>query len=545
MALPRVLPLLLPSLLLPSLLALALPAAGAALPAPEHDPAGETALAGPPLAEAVILPVLERAAEALAEAAPGKGKPVESGGPGLATALASMVTPAAATAPLPAPAPAPAPALPAAARPDPAPPALPAPAPAAEIAAGPPSGLAGPALPDPTAPPWHPSRLALTAAMALSLSTILALALARWTRQGRAAQQRLARALAEREAERRLTDIAANLPGALYRLVRSPCGRLSCTYISEGINTLLGEPSGSSARHSLLRALTPETRARAEAALLHSATTLTPLALEGDVRTADGRRLWLRSMASVHPLPDGSVVWDGVLLDSTEHRLAEERAALLAREVDHRAKNIMAVVRSLLLLTPRDVPPAQFVANLDGRLCAMARAHDLLAGGGWAGAELAAVVRRELATYDAVESGPRLVWQGPPVKLATGSVQPVEMILHELSTNAAKHGALSRSGGVVELRWAAAPQGGLTLDWRESGGPAISGEPGRHGFGFRLIHTLARHQLGGGATFLWSEEGLQCRIRLGPASVAAIEAMAEAPCDTPLDIPEPPARQAV
>ncbi|WP_040614491.1 HWE histidine kinase domain-containing protein, partial [Teichococcus cervicalis] len=221
----------------------------------------------------------------------------------------------------------------------------------------------------------------MLATMALSLGLMLALLLACRTRQGRAAQQRLARALAEREAERRLTDIAANLPGALYRLVRAPCGRLTCTYMSEGMNTLLGEPSGSSARASILRALTPETRARAEAALQHSATTLTPLVLEGDVRTADGRRLWLRTMASVHPLPDGSVVWDGVLLDSTEQRQAEERATLLAREVDHRAKNIMAVVRSLLLLTPRDVPPAQFVASLDGRLCAMARAHDLLAGG--------------------------------------------------------------------------------------------------------------------------------------------------------------------
>ncbi|MFB9970684.1 HWE histidine kinase domain-containing protein [Pseudoroseomonas cervicalis] len=385
----------------------------------------------------------------------------------------------------------------------------------------------------------------MLATMALSLGLMLALLLACRTRQGRAAQQRLARALAEREAERRLTDIAANLPGALYRLVRAPCGRLTCTYMSEGMNTLLGEPSGSSARASILRALTPETRARAEAALQHSATTLTPLVLEGDVRTADGRRLWLRTMASVHPLPDGSVVWDGVLLDSTEQRQAEERATLLAREVDHRAKNIMAVVRSLLLLTPRDVPPAQFVASLDGRLCAMARAHDLLAGGGWAGAELAAVARRELAIYDSAEAGPRLAWQGPPVKLAPGSVQPIEMILHELSTNAAKHGALSRSGGVVELRWAAAPQGGLTLDWRESGGPPIPGEPARHGFGFRLIHTLARHQLGGGATFLWSEEGLQCRIRLGAASVSAIEPLPEAPRDTPIEIPEPPARQAV
>ncbi|WP_419895890.1 HWE histidine kinase domain-containing protein [Roseomonas sp. USHLN139] len=402
--------------------------------------------------------------------------------------------------------------------------------------------LAGPV------PDWlpQPSRLTLAMGLALGLALILVCILGYKTRRGQAAQRALDAALAEAEAERRLSDIAANLPGAIYRLVRSPDGVVACTYMSEGVNLLLAEPAGSSPRHSLMRGLTPETRQKLEAALRHSAETLQPMQVEGNVLAADGRRLWLRSQASVHPLPDGGMLWDGVLLDSTEQRQAEERATLLAREVDHRAKNIMAVVRSLLLLTPRDVPPAQFVANLDGRLCALARAHDLLAGQGWAGADLAQVVQRELATYDQIAGHAQIAWSGPAARLASGSVQPVEMILHELSTNAAKHGALSRPGGLVELRWTAAPQGGLLIDWRESGGPPVRGEPGRHGFGFRLIHTLARHQLSGGATFLWSEEGLQCRIRLGAASVAAVEAPpVPAAADSPLDIPAPPvARQA-
>ncbi|WP_159999615.1 sensor histidine kinase [Roseomonas sp. 18066] len=402
--------------------------------------------------------------------------------------------------------------------------------------------LAGPA------PDWlpQPSRLTLAMGLALGLALIVVCILGYKTRRGRAAQRLLATALAEAEAERRLSDIAANLPGAIYRLLRGADGVVTCTYMSEGVNLLLAEPAGSSPRHSLMRGLTPESRGKLDAALKHSAETLQPMLVEGDVMAADGRRLWLRSMASVHPMPDGGMLWDGVLLDSTEQRLAEERATLLAREVDHRAKNIMAVVRSLLLLTPRDVPPAEFVANLDGRLCALARAHDLLAGQGWAGAELEQVVQRELATYDQIAGHAQISWAGPTARLAPGSVQPVEMILHELSTNAAKHGALSRPGGVVELRWAAAPQGGLLIDWRESGGPTVQGEPGRHGFGFRLIHTLARHQLAGGATFLWSAEGLQCRIRLGAKSVAGVEATpAPATADPPLDIPAPPvARQA-
>ncbi|PWC28824.1 sensor histidine kinase [Teichococcus aestuarii] len=392
----------------------------------------------------------------------------------------------------------------------------------------------------------RPSLLTLVMGVALAAALVLVCVLAYQTRRGQAAQEMLTRALAEQEAERRLSDIAANLPGALYRIVRTPGGKLECPYMSDGLTTLMGEPSGTSPQAALQRGLAPETRARVEAALRHSADTLTPLLLEFDFTTADGRRLWLRSMASAHPGVDGSVIWDGVLLDSTVQREAEERATLLAREVDHRAKNIMAVVRSLLLLTPRNVPPAQFVANLDGRLCAMARAHDLLAGQGWAGAELESVVRRELATYEDAGGAPRLVWHGPAVRLTPGSVQPVEMILHELSTNAAKHGALSRTEGMVEVRWLAVAQGGLMLDWRESGGPEVQGEPGRQGFGFRLIHTLARHQLGGGATFLWSPTGLHCRIRLGAASIAAIETFSEPPlpADSPLEIPEPPARQA-
>lgn len=397
-------------------------------------------------------------------------------------------------------------------------------------------------------PEWmpRPSRLTLVMGLALAAALVLVCVLAYLTRRGQAAREVLSRALAERETERRLSDIAANLPGALYRLVRAADGRLNCTYMSDGLIRLMGEPAGTSPEAALRRGLAPETRARVKAALRHSAETLAPLLLEFDFATADGRRLWLRGMASAHRGAGGAVIWDGVLLDGTVQREAEERAALLAREVDHRAKNIMAVVRSLLLLTPRNVPPAQFVANLDGRLCAMARAHDLLAGQGWAGAELEAVVRREFATYEDAAGAPRLAWHGPAVRLAAGGVQPVQMVLHELSTNAAKHGALSRPGGMVEVRWLAVAQGGLVLDWRESGGPPVQGEPGRQGFGFRLIHTLARHQLGGGATFLWSPAGLHCRIRLGAASVAAVEGHPEPPpvADAPLEIPLPPARQA-
>ena len=197
-----------------------------------------------------------------------------------------------------------------------------------------------------------------------------------------------------------------------------------------------------------------------------------------------------------------------VARDVTERRRAEEMRALLAREVDHRAKNVLAVALSLLRLTPRD-DAARFAASVEGRIAAMARAHSLLATGGWKGAELHALAEGELAAHAGQVS-----LAGPCLSLAPDAVQPVAMLLHELATNAAKYGALGRAGGHVALHWAREAEGGLRLDWRESGGPAVAAPGGRRGFGSRLMATLVGQQLGGEIVFDWRPDGLQCRITL-------------------------------
>jgi PAS domain S-box-containing protein len=240
----------------------------------------------------------------------------------------------------------------------------------------------------------------------------------------------------------------------------------------------------------------------------------------GEIDTYEIEKRYLR--------PDGEEVWVGVtatasrdaagrphrvmsvVLDVTARRRAEERQRLLMREVDHRAKNALAVVQSVVRLTPADTP-ARFVSAVEGRVAALARAHTLLAHEGWAGADLAALVEQELAPYGD-GGGARVHAAGPPVRVSPHAAQPLGMALHELATNAAKYGALSVPGGRLDVTWRLDEDGGLDLRWVESAGPPVS-VPTRSGFGTMLIDASLRRQLGGTVDLEWNPAGL--RVRLG------------------------------
>ncbi len=213
----------------------------------------------------------------------------------------------------------------------------------------------------------------------------------------------------------------------------------------------------------------------------------------------------------------------GVAQDIAERREAEQRRGLLAREVDHRAKNALAVVQSVLRLARRD-RPEEFAASVEQRVAALARVHTLLADRGWAGAELRAVAERELGSF---LPGGAVRLEGPPVALAATAVQPIAMVLHELATNAAKHGALSAPAGRVVLSWWLDGEGRLRLLWQEEGGPPVAAElPARRGFGSRVIEATIRGQLGGTLTLGWDPAGLSCAIALPTARVLAGRAVA-------------------
>jgi PAS domain S-box-containing protein len=284
---------------------------------------------------------------------------------------------------------------------------------------------------------------------------------------------------------------------------------------------LLGQAGGTLSNLAAVLALVhPEDHARIQQALQRV------MAGETDTYDAEFRAVW----------PDGTVHWlhsvgralrdengavrqvSGVSMDVTEQVEARQRRDLLAREVDHRAKNALAVVQSLLRLTPASEPKA-FVAAVEARVLALARAHSLLAEAGWLGANLRTVAERELAPYAAgPRNGGAVRLHGPAVPLAPTAVQPLAMLLHELATNAAKHGALSHPGGHVEVRWRAGRRAGedgmLHLQWSEVGGPVAAGIPARRGLGSRLIETTVRGQLGGSIERRWDPAGLVCEIRL-------------------------------
>jgi PAS domain S-box-containing protein len=230
------------------------------------------------------------------------------------------------------------------------------------------------------------------------------------------------------------------------------------------------------------------------------------------------RRAWLVSsvVRNAAGLPVRSLA---IVQDVTERREAEERQRLLAREVDHRAKNALAVVQGALRLTPRDNADA-YAQAVEGRVAALARAHTLLAECRWAGADLRTLLEGELQPFLVARRGdqagteaPRVELSGPPVRLGAAAAQPFSMVLHELATNAVKHGALSVAAGVVGLSWVLdRPAGVLRVRWTESGGPPITVPPRRRGFGSRVIELTVRAQLGGHVERRWAETGLVCEM---------------------------------
>lgn len=233
---------------------------------------------------------------------------------------------------------------------------------------------------------------------------------------------------------------------------------------------------------------------------------------------ADGTSAWAEARGEVrHGVEDDPDGWQvsGLLRDVTERRAAQERQALMTRELDHRAKNALAVVLAALRLTPAEDPKA-YAAAVEGRVAALAHSLTLLAERGWAGADLASLVAAELKPFlvaNPAGSGPRAAVSGPDVLVTTAAAQPLSMAIHELATNAVKHGALSVSTGRLCVTWTRAGEGTLCLRWAEEGGPPVMRAPDRRGFGSRVIRGTI-DQLGGRLACAWPRSGLVCQIHL-------------------------------
>jgi PAS domain S-box-containing protein len=196
--------------------------------------------------------------------------------------------------------------------------------------------------------------------------------------------------------------------------------------------------------------------------------------------------------------------------DITEQKRAQEQIATLAREAEHRSKNLLATVQATVSLSQSDTPEGLKRA-IEGRILALANVHSLFVETRWIGAELSTIATQELSPYSEKDEG-RVQIDGPQVLLEPNAAQVVAVSLHELATNAAKYGALSVPYGQISLRWLHETDGRLILRWREMGGPAVK-MPAHQGFGTRVIERTIG-QLKGKARFDWHADGLVCEIIL-------------------------------
>ena len=195
--------------------------------------------------------------------------------------------------------------------------------------------------------------------------------------------------------------------------------------------------------------------------------------------------------------------------DITARKLNDEHTAMLAREAEHRTKNILATVQATVSLSHADTAGGLKRA-IEGRIKAVAKLHDLFVKARWTGAELSSIAAQELAPY--LEEGEtRVRIDGPEVVLLPNTAQAIGVTLHELATNAVKYGALSVPRGQVEVTWSRAADGRLILHWTESGGPPAI-KPTRKGFGSSVIQRMIEQQLKGEMQLDWRPEGFACEI---------------------------------
>jgi PAS domain S-box-containing protein len=204
----------------------------------------------------------------------------------------------------------------------------------------------------------------------------------------------------------------------------------------------------------------------------------------------------------------------GVVIDITERKQAEEHQNILNAELDHRVKNVLATVGAIVFQTQKaNTTIADFVTAVEHRIESLASTHELLSRTRWNGVSLSDIIRREFVPYATGNTD----ISGPKITLRPEAAQATAMVLHELTTNAAKYGALSSHTGRVSVRWFWPPNGiphhRLTIEWQEADGPPVSA-PSASGYGTRIIRELLPYELGGTVDLMFAPSGVLCRLEI-------------------------------
>lgn len=337
----------------------------------------------------------------------------------------------------------------------------------------------------------------------------------------------LRRALkAGREAESRLTATADALTDseARFRALADAMPQMVWSTQPDGFHDyynarwyeFTGVPAGSTDGEGWNGMFHPEDQERARIRWKHSLETGDPYEIEYRLRRADGVYRWTLGRALAIRNEAGEITrWFGTCTDIEELKRAADSKDLLSQELSHRIKNIFAVVSALIALSARKFPEAKdFAAAVRTRINALARAHEFVrphtdtSRPTVGSMTLHAFLADLFKPYATLDGRPRVLLSGDDAAFDDQAATSVALLFHELATNAAKYGALSREGGEVTL--ATRNEGDrFLLEWEERGGPEVKGRPERTGFGTSLATVSVEGQLGGRLERIWATGGLR------------------------------------
>ncbi|MGO4388876.1 HWE histidine kinase domain-containing protein [Microvirga sp. 2YAF29] len=340
-----------------------------------------------------------------------------------------------------------------------------------------------------------------------------------WTERRRAEEEL-------RESEARLSSLADNVPGCMVYQLSDTCEYQDrkLIYLSKTCEQLTGVPAEDvQASPALLYNLVlPQYRERMLAEEYACYRERKAFTFEFEiVHAKTGEVRWHRVTITPRQMPNGYYVWDGLQLDITDHKRAEEHLRLLINELNHRVKNTLATVQSLAAQSfhrPSFRHKEELTAArsaFEARLFALARGHDVLTRENWESANLTDLIAQACAPYRGdPEEAKRIETDGPELRIAPPMALSLSMALHELSTNALKYGALSVPAGQVLISWktmTCSTGQRLILRWEERGGPPVAA-PTRKGFGSRLIQDGLARELSGVVQIVYEPSGVVCTI---------------------------------
>lgn len=287
-----------------------------------------------------------------------------------------------------------------------------------------------------------------------------------------------------------------------YLWVSEPSDEAGETYLGRSDEEILPEPARSRIVRLKQQVIASDEASRTEVSIAHP---------------GQPTRWYDLTLEPAHD-EDGNVIGlAGAAVDITDRKSWESRQRLLMRELNHRSKNLLAVIQAVARQTVAHVSSIDdFLDRFGARLDALARSHDLLVEGSWRGVAFAELVRSQLGHY-LQDQGRRFILEGEDITLSPEAAQTLGLALHELATNAAKYGALSSSDGRVTVRWGEDGER-FHLAWSEEGGPPVT-RPKRRGFGTVVIERNVARTLEADVALTFEPSGMVCRIDAPLANV--------------------------